>query len=365
MALAQQNVHSQTSGLTQTHIKGPSDDGLDSNLDDGLDGSLGDGLDNGLDGSLDDGLSDLVRRHTARKPDEKREVVVGESTTLQTVLKKFQEILNLDKSYSFDKLLKPVDETLTEVLTPEDIGKVFQVILYETEDEPIDQWNSDRIAQRIGIFVSKLVQLSYDAGHNDFLLVTQNSKRIISYIGYNLKGTRERLLRLNIQGNTVDSLLLSGVYCEVDVTGSIYHDLGRYDSMGSYSIYCVFMLRSKICEGESGNVNNIFKTSTEDTLKKLIFGVSRRDGNQIVFIKPDGEEVCVLKYYQPPYLHKEHFVVDINQNYYDIVKPIFERRDDIYKATNYKVRIVKGLKVTSITQLEDYDAYWRESMIKN
>ena len=43
------------------NIKGQGDDGLDNELDDGL----------------DDGLSDLIRRHTTRKPDEKKEIEIS------------------------------------------------------------------------------------------------------------------------------------------------------------------------------------------------------------------------------------------------------------------------------------------------
>src|SRR3990167_8874855 len=91
MAIAQrptlaQILVPQTSGLTQVYIKGPGDDGLDN------------GLDDGLCGSLDDGLGDLIRRHTARKPDDKKRIKVGHTSKTMNVLEQFREVLKLDNN---------------------------------------------------------------------------------------------------------------------------------------------------------------------------------------------------------------------------------------------------------------------------
>jgi len=133
MAIAQQPTQprmlvQQTSGLAQVHIKEP---GSDDSLGDGLDGSIDDGLDdnlnNGLDDGLDDGLGDLIRRHTARKPDDKQEVKIEHTYNTKKMLKEFNKVLKLDDHiYFLLEFKKHLERTLTDVLTPTEINILLQ-----------------------------------------------------------------------------------------------------------------------------------------------------------------------------------------------------------------------------------------------
>ncbi|MBI4453217.1 hypothetical protein HY636_01085 [Candidatus Woesearchaeota archaeon] len=317
MVLIQPNTNQQTLGLTQVHIKGPCDDDLV----------------NGLSEGLDDGLDDLIRGYTARKPDERKEIkVVGEHTTqIIKVLKEFCEALKLDKgTYYLGKFREYLDKTLTDVLTPTDINALFQIMLYEAEDEPKEKWYNDSTSERIGLFTAKLIQLSYNDGNNDFVLITKNSPRIIVYIGYNLRGNKERLIKIKIQGDIAD-LCHNSSYCEVDVDGDLL-----YDRVGeNRPNYCIFTFKGKIPDYNDNLVrssSNIYKTTNKETLAKLILKVLHDTHSQVVFINPDGIEEAVFGHTTSANNPVSHFFV--NQTYYKFFKQVLHVDDDFLYINN-------------------------------
>src|SRR3989338_1678646 len=311
----------QTSGLTQVHIKGPGDDGSE--------GSLGDSLDNGLDGSLDDSLDDLIRRHTAQRPDDVRKVIVGGRTTLQKVLKKFYSSLKKDY-YNIPDFRKYINKTLTDVLTPGEITSLFQIIACETEDKRgcingfhvIVYKKGDetryitRVDFKISMFITTLIQLNYNAGYNDFEIIS-DSQHEMDLCGSRLNGTKERLMKVKIQGD-VSIHGINSSYCEIDVNGDWDNTCS---GNGKESEYCVFTFRGKV--RPAPNLFNteycIIKTPNKENLGILVNYITHGFCNQVVFIRPDGEEEVVLQ----QTIDSETCVVNINKRYYDLVKDKF------------------------------------------
>ena len=333
MAIAQQPTLAQilvpqTSGLTQVYIKGPGDDGLDN------------GLDDGLGGSLDDGLGDLIRRHTARKPDDKKRIKVGHTSKTMNVLEQFREVLKLDNNtYYISRFKDYLEKTMADVLTPTEIGIVFQVILHETENKQLN-YLDDLTSERIGMFTTHLIQLSYNAGNNDFVLITENSLRMISEIGYRLNGKKDRMVKIKVRGD-VRCLCHCSSYCDIDIDGNTY--AGPSD-IGYGSQKVIFTFRGKIPEEDCVSENSIYKTTNQETLEILIPHFLRGAYNQIVFINPDGTEEAVLRH-----THDPTTGILINTKYYDLVEKIYREEDPEYKYSAMdKLRNIKKLQVIPI-----------------
>ncbi|MBI4453654.1 hypothetical protein HY636_03345 [Candidatus Woesearchaeota archaeon] len=308
MAVAQQpNTQASTQqsalALSQVHIKEPCDDDIVNGLDDGLD--------------------DLIRRQTARRPDEKIEVKVEHSSkTMIAVLEQFRDVLKLDKdTYYVIKFKKHLEETLTEVLTPAEIGIFFQAMLYETENKQLDYWN-DLTSERIGMFTTQLIQLSYNAGNNDFVLVSKGFQRVINHIGFRLKGADNKYINIKLIGDTGDLGSFSQ-YCNYDLYGNTTYDhLGT----GYNSQYCTFTFRGEISD-MSKNILKIFdstlKATDKETLAKLISCVAcEHDSNNFfVFINPDGTEEFVLRHTE-----KSPEEMMANPKYYSFCEQVIRER---------------------------------------
>ena len=330
MAIAQQPTQIQPSGLAQVYIKGPGDDGSDN------------GLDDGLGGSLDDGLSDLIRRHTARKPDDRKEVKIEHTYNTKKMLKEFNKVLKLDDHiYFLLEFKKHLERTLTDVLTPTEINILLQTMLHDTENEPVNYLGNQISDDRMGLFITQLIQLSYDAGNNDFMLVTENPSRIIGDIGFRLNGNKKKLVKIKIHGD-VNALCHCSSYCEIDLDGDIQYDiLGT----GNDSHHCIFTFRGEVPSNNNYSAEeSIYKTSNKRAIETLIRRVLHGGYNQIVFINQDGTEEAVLRH-----THDPSTGILINAKYYSLVEKIYREEDPEYKYSAMdKLRNIKKLQVIPI-----------------
>src|SRR3989338_10932475 len=106
--------------MTIAHIKGPNGDSLD------------DGLGNGLDGSLDDGLDDLIRRQTARKPEDRKAIEVIGERKFGELWVKYERALNIVDTLKVNLIEEYSDMIITDVLTPQDIEEFLKLtVAYE------------------------------------------------------------------------------------------------------------------------------------------------------------------------------------------------------------------------------------------
>jgi len=209
-------------------------------------------------------------------------------------------------------------ETLTDILTPEQINAFLQTtIIHE---------NHQIYSGTTGLFISKLIQNSYDHGHNGFTLNTTALKEI-HFIGYRVEGTPKKNIEVtmigtmgdfcgyesgnstfNIQGNT-------GKRCGSGSKKSVFNlkgSTGDYCGEQSQSIYNIDGNTGTFCgsqaEGATFTIHGIpgdycgdrsvhstYKTKNKEALRKMLRDVkiSVRDeptGDKIIFIHPDGTE---------------------------------------------------------------------------
>ncbi len=122
------------------------------------------------------------------KPDEKKEqkTVRTAFPQLEALLKKYQEVLAHD-----GRFLPSVDD-LHDAPTPEQIDQCLQ------STAPFECHKN--YEEHTGIFLSKLIQNSYEAGHNNFRLTTRTLTKNITYLD-DFKGGYYRPIHITIDGN--------------------------------------------------------------------------------------------------------------------------------------------------------------------
>ncbi len=99
----------------------------------------------------------------------------------------------------------------------------------------------DNTANNTGVYISALVQLSYNAGHNDFLFSVDKlvSESALHHLFFQLRGKKENNIKITTFGRTgPKTLILSD---NVDMT--VYDSLG--EEIGSSSNSCIFRSDSK------------------------------------------------------------------------------------------------------------------------
>ncbi|MBI4453656.1 hypothetical protein HY636_03355 [Candidatus Woesearchaeota archaeon] len=203
MALTQPNTQPQTlapqrlglAGLTQVHIKRPDDDGSDD--------------------SLDDGLDDLIRRHTAQKPEKRREIKVSRnrSNKLKSLLRTYEQYLTIEGVPQLEFVRKNLENKM--VLTPLEINAFLQMTL-ESEGR-----EKDYMIEGAGMFISTLIQNSYNARHNHFVLDTSNLRGKIDKLGWFIKGSSKRLINIKVFGDLGNDCFDEGKYLSVDIYGNV------------------------------------------------------------------------------------------------------------------------------------------------
>ena len=257
MAIAQQPTQPhmlipQTSGLTQVHIKGPDDDGLD----------------------------DLIRRHTARSLDGKKEIEVVGENKFGMLLKKYEHSMKKkDSFYWINNVNNPLD-VISEVLTPDEINVFLQTtIRYE---------DNEKYNESIHMFISILINNSYNAGYNNFRLNTENLKRKINELGEKLEGHSNRIIHISIKGDV-------GTFCGSETKYASFVITGKVESFLSYAAEnSSFTLNGEFIDKcpfklEYFATSCDFKTPNKKTLE-LLSGVPWNSSNKVYFIHPDGTE---------------------------------------------------------------------------
>ena len=185
------------------------------------------------------GIEGLFEGFAVGKPEEEKPIEVVEGV-FQELMGEYERFLETecDSWNDFQVELNKI----TETVTPADITAFLQTtIKHEQHNE---------YCWRTGLFISKLMQNSYEAGHNDFILNTTALKEIHN-LGCDLTGTEERLIKLTIIGNTGD--------------------------------WCGW-----------GSRNLSYKTPNKKTLDKMLKNVKK--GNRIIFVHPDGSEEIMRRY---------------------------------------------------------------------
>ena len=210
--------------MTIAHIKEPSDDILDDSLAGGLDDSsesgLDDNLNNGSDDGLDNGLDDLIRRHTARKPEKRRDIKVSRnrSNKLKSLLSMYEQYLTIEGIPQMEFVWRNLENKV--VLTPSEINAFLQMTM-EFED-----YERNSASDGVGHFITALIQNSYNAGHNNFVLYTSNLREKTDKLGWFTKGKSKRLINIKIFGDLGNHCFENGEYLSVEIYGNVGSSCG-------------------------------------------------------------------------------------------------------------------------------------------
>lgn len=118
---------------------------------------------------------------------------------------------------------------LHPVLDSAQINQTFNVLLQK-----------EKYGNNLGDYISKLIQTSYDVGHNNFVLHTQDTE--INWLGFDLKGTPKNKINLTIHGNVGTYFGFGSENCNFIVNGGVNKNLGFN------SIDCTFKTKYELFE---------------------------------------------------------------------------------------------------------------------
>ncbi|MFH1638027.1 MAG: hypothetical protein ABIB71_06385 [Candidatus Woesearchaeota archaeon] len=239
----------------------------------------------------------------------------------ESLLKKYERFLNL-QYIDLDDIYKRITKiNRRRRLTPEKINAFLQATISYEEHK-----NHPLVT---GAFISSLIQSSYNVGHNNFHLNANGIAKPLRFIGYRLEGKRKRPIQILIEGS-------AGEACGGKANVLIWNDLKlftynyRYTEDTSFDImvtrYCDF--NSELFGDRCGNLARhssfrgkefgdncgieakcctfigkvfgkgcgedaygcVFKTSSQESLERLMRYVEKSRSNKIYFTHPDGKE---------------------------------------------------------------------------
>ncbi|MBI4453218.1 hypothetical protein HY636_01090 [Candidatus Woesearchaeota archaeon] len=304
--LAPQTFVPQIVGLMQVHIKGPGDNGLDN--------SLGDGPGNGLD----DGLDDLIRRHTAQGPDERKDIQTAGERKFESILKKYEQALKMEATIECDFPMLYIYNEVDDVLTPKEIEEFFKLIIaYE------DYENYKNYQKCTTSIINLLIQISYNAGNNGFVLNTTNLTKPLDQLFGRIKGKHDNPINITVNGNVGVRCSFDAKYLYVTINGDA--DMGHAVTASNSSFVvngdvhdyydlsngCCSFIINRVIGGfvqhtdsssytingevevrrfEVHSANCTFKTSNPNTLDVFLRHIPLFKGHKIYFINEDGNE---------------------------------------------------------------------------
>ncbi|MFH1638127.1 MAG: hypothetical protein ABIB71_06900 [Candidatus Woesearchaeota archaeon] len=186
------------------------------------------------------------------------------------------------------------------ILSPEQIQNFLQATRKYEEHK--------RYSPNTGLFITRLIQNSHDAGDNLFKLETRTLSKRIHFLGYNLQGKGNNLLEIIVDGNAGDSCGLRAknlrkLYIQGDVGDDCSKCATNIDGIfiagycGEWCGYGAENIREFYLNGNvnvfgcgSKTKNSTFKTPNQETLQLLKKNVPTDKGNKIYFIKENSEE---------------------------------------------------------------------------
>ncbi|MBI4453659.1 hypothetical protein HY636_03370 [Candidatus Woesearchaeota archaeon] len=285
----------QTSGLTQVHIKGPGDD------------DLGEGL--------DDGLDDLIRRHTAQRPEDKKAIEVIGERKFGELWVKYERALNIVDTLKVDLIEEYLGKIITDVLTPQDIEEFLKLTAaYE---------NSQYYQKCTTKIVNKLIENSHTAGHSEFVLDTRNLLKPLDNLCTRLRASGDKPINIIINGTVGKDFGFSAGYsvsfttngdvgsCGYNSTCSNFTIKGNVDYISNPGNYSSFNIDGNLRAYSLGVSNNssltitgeieelevsvyskncTFKTPNPKTLDVFLRRIPLFEGHKIYFINEEGNE---------------------------------------------------------------------------
>lgn len=190
---------------------------------------------------------------------DQENILVAAETQLPEALTRYDEILSQGIFYV------NVDNRVTAILTNEELNLFLKIA----------DVHKHRVfhRERLGPYVSLLVQNAYEKGTSRFSLDFRHTKDLYG-VGEYILGKPERPINLYVDGDVGWNFGCSSEYVEFTLDGEVQ------PGAGYHATYC------------------IFKTSRRETVEQFLKHLPEKDSygrktNKIVFIKADGSEEVV------------------------------------------------------------------------
>jgi len=164
-------------------------------------------------------INPFENQKSQNEPEKEKKVEYEKDEAVEKTLEQYS-IIKREKRYLSN--YNEAANVLYFNLTPEQINISLQRMMVDTPKDVLEH-------SVTGMFLSHIIQKSYDGGHNDFVLNTMETQ--IPYIGYGVKGTRENHLKITVKGNAGD-----GFGC---LSKECVYNAGKVKSI-SNSFNCIF-----------------------------------------------------------------------------------------------------------------------------
>jgi len=240
------------------------------------------------------GIDDLVKRYSPKKVEEEKRIIAADALDYAPLFEKYLQYVETFCPRSLDV------EFIDEILSPDDINLFLQASIPFEDLQSSFPFEDKAYCIAMGLFLSRLIQNSYQAGHNNFYLNTKNILPL-SELGMCFQGEEENPLKLTIDGDTGKNL-------GSRATNSMMTVHGNTISLGDFISHCTFILHGKLEKHSLVELfgkpitDCIFKTPNQETLQtllKIIHKHKYRDtlsGNKIISIQEDGSEEMIKDY---------------------------------------------------------------------
>ncbi|HLD00250.1 MAG TPA: hypothetical protein VJC39_00730 [Candidatus Nanoarchaeia archaeon] len=231
-------------------------------------------------------LGDLLKEHEVGKVEVERKVEV--KNRFGELCREYEEVLEAN---DYEGEIKTIDD----ILAPSEINAFLQMTIGFEQHQNYD-W-------RTGYVISHLIQKSYDAGNNGFVLNTQKVKRL-NNLGYKIQGTKKRKIELKIEGDVGYDCGWNSNNSTITIGGNTGNDCGwnSTDSTiiigGNTGYNCGWNSTDStiIIGGNTGyncgwdSNNSTFKIKNKELYERLKEELNFKKGNRLFLLSPDGTE---------------------------------------------------------------------------
>ena len=267
------------------------------------------------------GIDGILARFGEQQPEEVRKIDAPLENRFSALLKKYEQCLETEFKDVQGKNFVQGQNDISDILSSEEINAFLQTTIQFEEHK--------QYAKNTGLFISKLIQNSYNAGNTEFTLNTNVISNPLIYLCAYLEAIEKNKLVISITGDVGDLLGWASYNCTYTVTGNVGYWLGYNsnnciytvtgnvgDELGQYSNNCTYSVTGNVGDGLGSNSTNCTYSVTGNVGRKLgwdskdctyktpynkLFQRWKRtktmppkgEGNTIIYLKPDGtEEVC-------------------------------------------------------------------------
>jgi len=165
-------------------------------------------------------LNPFENKKAGKKAEQEQKIEFELDEKVERMMEQYRTFPNKD-------ILDELNSMKYEILEPTQIDLLLQQII-QTKTKCAPE------SPATGWFLSKIIQNSYNAGHNNFTLTTKESR--IQFLGNELEGTIENPIQIAIQGSAGAGLGSESRNCRYNVQGNTGVHCGDRSKNCTYNI---------------------------------------------------------------------------------------------------------------------------------